>query len=247
MPTEYSFVTALLVGLLGSTHCIGMCGGIVSALSMTGPNELIHDRYHKFLRLLAYNAGRIGSYITIGALSGFIGNRLGAFLPESKLPLAALISALFIIALGLYLANWWRFLSVLEGAGNVVWRHIRPLGQRWLPAQNAKQAFALGLIWGWLPCGLVYAAVAWSLTSGDWVQGALIMLGFGLGTIPALLLVGSSASGLNRLVQNQTIRTIAGVVLIGFGLYGVVTSMSEEAHHHTAVSSSLIKPLINSS
>ncbi|MFT5220594.1 MAG: sulfite exporter TauE/SafE [Planctomycetota bacterium] len=236
MPVEHSFVTALLVGLLGSTHCIGMCGGIVSALSMTGPNELAVGRYEKFFRLLAYNAGRIGSYIAVGALSGFIVNQLGAFLPESNLPIAALISALFVIALGLYLANWWRFLSVLEGAGNVLWQHIRPLGQRWLPARNVKQAFALGLIWGWLPCGLVYAAVAWSLSSGDWVQGALIMLGFGLGTLPALLLVGSGASGLNRLMRNPTLRTSAGVALIAFGLYSAVSSLGEAAHHHPVVS-----------
>ena len=108
-------------------------------------------------------------------------------------PLAGkLFAAAFMIALGLYLADWWRGLALLEKLGMKLWRHIQPLAQRLFPIDNPPQAFLLGLLWGWLPCGLVYSVVAWSLTAGSALDGAKLMLGFGLGTLPALLIAGNA-------------------------------------------------------
>lgn len=231
MPTELTFLAALMVGLLGSTHCIGMCGGIVGALDMglkqPGRSDVAMIGYH-----LAYNSGRILSYIVIGVLAGYLGAGIAQMSPAPKFPVGPLITAVFMVALGLYLANWWRALSILEKLGNRVWQKIQPIGQRLLPVRNHLQAFGVGLIWGWLPCGLVYTAVAWSLTTGDPAQAAVLMLGFGLGTLPTMLFVGSTLGRLNGWIRKQHVRTIAGVFIIAFGVYTGVSGFNKHAQNH---------------
>ncbi len=235
LTAELSFGAAIIVGMLGSSHCIGMCGGIVSALSM-GVNDRVSRRPQSmFLYHLGYNSGRILSYVLVGLLAG----SLGAGLAQLGLsPLAGkLFASAFMIALGLYLANWWRGLALLERLGQRLWRHIQPLGQRLFPIENPAQAFLLGMLWGWLPCGLVYAVVAWALTTGDAYQAALLMLGFGIGTLPALLIAGNAFHYFKGWVRSPLVRTTAGVLIIGFGIYSGVAGLSRQHHdHHTAFS-----------
>lgn len=235
--SELTFFTAFLVGLLGSTHCIGMCGGIVGALDMGLKNPNRSDSsifgYH-----IAYNSGRILSYIVIGMLAGYLGGGIASFGLLPGIPVSRLVTAAFMIALGLYLANWWRALSILERWGSKVWQKIQPFGQRLLPVRNLPQAFGLGLIWGWLPCGLVYTVVAWSLTTADPIQSALLMLGFGLGTMPAMLLLGGTLGHLNHWIRQPKMRIAAGTLIIAFGVYTGVSSLlpgSETQHQkHSA-------------
>ena len=239
MPAELTFVAAIIVGLLGSaTHCVGMCGGIVSALNMGIATEPGAKPKSLFVYQLAYNCGRIGSYMLVGLLAG----SLGAGLAQIGLtPLVGrLFAAAFMIALGLYLANWWRGLALLEKLGARLWRHIQPLGQRLFPIQNPWQAFLLGGLWGWLPCGLVYAVVAWSLTTGSATHAALLMLGFGLGTLPAMLLAGNAFNYLKASVRSTAIRRTAGVMLMASGLYSAVSGfMHNHAHHQAGLDDSL--------
>ncbi len=230
MPTELTFGAALLVGLLGSSHCIGMCGGIVAALNMgidPGPTAA---RKPVILYQLVYNFGRIISYVLVGLAAGALGSSLAEL--GVKPIFGKLLAAGFLIALGLYLANWWRGLVVLERLGSKLWRHIQPLGKRLLPIQNPLHAFLLGMLWGWLPCGLVYAAVAWSLTTADPYQGALLMLGFGLGTMPALLIAGNLFSYLKDWVKSPLVRTTAGILVIAFGIYSGIAGLTRQHHHH---------------
>jgi len=150
---DLGFSAAIVVGLLGSSHCVGMCGGIVAALNMGVGENVSKQPTSLFVYHLGYNAGRIISYMLVGLLAGTLGAglaRLGVSPVAGKL-----LAAAFMIALGLYLANWWRGLVVLEKLGFRLWRHIQPLGQRLFPIQNPLQAMLLGLLWGWLPCGLV--------------------------------------------------------------------------------------------
>ncbi len=230
MPAELSFGAAIIVGLLGSSHCIGMCGGIVSALGM-GVSERVSKRPRSlFVYHLGYNGGRIVSYVLVGLLAGSLGAGL---MQLGVSPLAGkLFASAFMIALGLYLANWWRGLALLERLGQRLWRHIQPLGQRLFPIENPAQAFLLGLLWGWLPCGLVYAVVAWALTTGDSYQAALLMLGFGIGTLPALLLAGNAFHFFRDWVRSPLIRTSAGVLIIGFGIYSGVGGFERQPQHH---------------
>ncbi len=232
MHGDLTFATAIVIGLLGSTHCIGMCGGIVGALNMGIRSDLAENRKSILAFQFAYNTGRISSYILVGASAGFIGRALTQ-LGVSTGPLPGeLFAATFMVALGLYLTNWWRGLALLEKIGFMFWQHIRPWGQRLFPIQGLHQALLLGMVWGWLPCGLVYAAVAWSLTTADPVQGAILMFGFGLGTLPSMLITGTSVSYYTNWVKARSVRTAAGVFIIGIGLYSGYSSFQPGHHHH---------------
>lgn len=212
---DSGLLALFLVGLLGGTHCVGMCGGIVGALSMGGRARWsLH---------LAYNSGRIFSYAAAGALAGALGAAsLGL---EGQLPVRMAlygVANLMLVALGLYLLGVTRVLAPVEGLGLKLWRHVQPLTRRFLPARTASQAFPLGLLWGWLPCGLVYSALATALTAGSVGRGALAMLAFGLGTLPNLLLAGILLGRLQAFSRRPAVRIASGLLVLGFGVYGFV-------------------------
>ena len=236
MPTDLTFAAAVIVGLLGSSHCLGMCGGIVAAFNMGVADGPASKPRSLFIYQLSYNAGRICSYLLVGLLAGSLGAGLAQL---GVSPLAGkLVASAFMIALGLYLANWWRGLAVLEKLGHKLWRHIQPLGKSLFPIRNPQQAYLLGMLWGWLPCGLVYAVVAWSLTTGNAYDGAKLMLGFGLGTLPAMLIAGKVFNFLKHWVRSPQVRTSAGIIIIAFGLYSGFSGLrSQHHHHHTDLSS----------
>ena len=217
-----SLLTAVLVGLLGGVHCVGMCGGIVTALTL-GLAEHQGRGGARWAFLLAYNFGRIFSYTLAGALLGGLGwlaaNWSGLHQIQQYLQLAA---ALFMVALGLYLGGWSQALGGVERAGGFVWTRLEPLGRRFLPVRTPLQALVLGVIWGWLPCGLVYSVLVWSIASGSPFKGASLMLAFGLGTLPNLLLMGVAAAGLAARVRDPRTRQVAGLLVILFGLYALL-------------------------
>lgn len=210
---DTGFLALFLVGLLGGTHCVGMCGGIVSAMSMGGQAGWgLH---------LAYNAGRILSYAVAGAIAGALGAAsLGL---EGQIPVRMLlyfVANLMLVALGLYLIGLSGALAFTERAGQALWRRVQPLTRRYLPVRSVAQAFPLGVLWGWLPCGLVYSALASALTAGSAGRGAAMMLAFGLGTSPNLLLAGLLLARLNGIVKRPVVRTVSGLLVLGFGIYG---------------------------
>jgi sulfite exporter TauE/SafE len=221
MPVDVSLVSAFLVGLMGGVHCVGMCGGIAGVLAL-GLAEQQARGAVRWLYLLAYNAGRILSYTVAGALLGGLGwlaaNWSGLHVLQQGLQLLA---ALFMIALGLYLGGWWFGLVQLERAGGLLWKRLEPLGRRVLPVRTPSQAFTLGLVWGWLPCGLVYSVLVWSISMGSPLYGAALLFSFGLGTLPTLLAMGAAAATITARVRNPATRRIAGLLVIGFGLYSL--------------------------
>ncbi len=211
---DSGYLALFLVGLLGGTHCVGMCGGIVGALSMGAPG--------RWSMHLAYNAGRIASYVFAGAAAGALG--AASLSLEGQMPIRLvlyLLANLMLVALGLYLIGVTRALAFTERAGQHLWRRLQPLTRRFLPARSVAQALPLGLLWGWLPCGLVYSALASALTAGSAGRGALLMLLFGLGTLPNLLLAGILFSRLNEFVRRPMVRTMSGLLVLGFGFYGL--------------------------
>lgn len=222
MEIETSFVAAFLVGLLGGVHCVGMCGGIVGALCLgldNAPNKTPQQSFIKsFPFLLSYNAGRISSYTIAGVLMGGIG-WLGShlFTLYSIQQTLELIAATFMLALGLYIAGWWKGLASLERlGGNIIWKRLEPLGRRFMPVRSYTHAFLLGIVWGWLPCGLVYSVVIWTISTQSPLEGGLLMLSFGLGTLPNLLLMGIFASTLNQFIQQRWVRQVAGLMIMSF-------------------------------
>lgn len=219
-------VSAFLLGLFSSAHCIGMCGGIMGALSMAVPAQ---EPRRRFIILCSYNIGRLLSYVAMGILVGLFAQQITASGGASGL---RWLAGLLLIAMGLYLANWWRGLTYLESAGRYLWAYVQPIGKRLMPVDNPGKGLLLGALWGWLPCGLVYSALAYSMAQGHWALGGLTMLAFGAGTLPSLLLAGIAAQQLNRLLQLRQLRWAMAVLIILFGLWTLWGAGGHGSHHN---------------
>ena len=218
---EAGYLAAALIGLLGGTHCVGMCGGLVAALSVGAAGR----PGRSWSIQLAYNVGRITSYSLAGTLLGALGS--AGFLLNRLLPVQMgfyVAANLMLLALGLYLAGFTTPLAPLERAGGRLWAQIRPLTARFVPARDPIRAFPLGMVWGFVPCGLVYSVLATALVSGSAARGGMLMLAFGLGTLPNLMLAGMFAARLRQLVKNAWLRLLAGLVVIGFGAFGLANA-----------------------
>lgn len=227
MHAEFSYLSAFVVGLLGGGHCAFMCGGIVTALTLGLPESARGRAAATWPYLAAYNAGRIVSYTAAGALMGGIGwLAANAVSVRHAQGILEVIAGGFMVALGLYLGGWWQGLLRLEHAGSLVWRRLEPLGRRLLPVRSPPHALLLGLVWGWLPCGLVYSVLIWAMAAGSVRHGALLMFSFGLGTLPALLAMGVFAASLSRFLRRPFVRHVAGVLVAGFGILMVIRAIS---------------------
>ncbi|MGI9278389.1 MAG: sulfite exporter TauE/SafE family protein [Endozoicomonas sp.] len=212
-----TLIAAITIGLLGSTHCIGMCGGITSALSLSLKGR---SKAETTWLMLTYHAGRISSYALAGLLLGWVGWFLGDASESLQITLRYIASAM-LIAMGLYITGWWKGLMKMEKLGQHLWKHIQPVASRLLPIRNTPNALALGALWGWLPCGLVYSTLIWSASQNNPTQSALLMAAFGLGTLPAVFLTGLFARQLASVIQASVTRSIAGIMMILFGLYSI--------------------------
>jgi sulfite exporter TauE/SafE len=232
MMNELSYAAAFMIGLLGSTHCIGMCGGIVGALTMGLPDSVRQSPLKLLPYLLTYNSGRLISYTFAGLIVGMLSASAGNLFQVGRFPVGGIIGGLFMVALGIYIGGWLQTMAPLERLGGRLWRKIEPFGRRLMPVKTPVQALGLGLLWGWLPCGLVYSTLALAATSGDAVKSALLMLAFGAGTLPMLLAIGGFAEKLQRFSRHQWARYIAGILLIAFGAMILVKALSG-GHQHS--------------
>lgn len=219
------------MGLLGSTHCVGMCGGISSALSFALPADK-RSGVSLFGYQLAYNAGRIFTYTVLGIIVGTLAHGILAGWAASPWPRA--FAGGFMVVMGLYLAGWWNGLQKIEGLGGGIWSALAPFRQKILPVNHPLKAMAAGAVWGFLPCGLVYSALALALARADTLVSGAAMLAFGLGTLPTLLLTGTLAGKLRHYLQMKNIRQLTGLLVIALGLWTVFLALSHSAHHHDA-------------
>ena len=216
---EFKLLTPFLIGLASSLHCVGMCGGIIGALSLSLPTTVRSRRSLMFGYLLAYSTGRIFSYGLAGALMAGLSGGLFSFIsPQFGHTLLRALAAILLVGIGLYLAGWFPKFAQMEKLGQPLWRRLEPLGQRLLPVRSSLHALGFGFIWGWLPCGLVYSTLLWSAASGNSTTGAIYMLAFGLGTLPAVLATGAVAGWVARLPRLPAARAAIGIALIVFGL-----------------------------
>lgn len=218
---DTGFIAVFLIGLLGGTHCVSMCGGIVGALS--GSVQMKGQGKAQWPIHLAYNLGRIATYTFLGAALGALGTLGLLFNDILPVQIALYVLAnLMLIALGLYLTGFTRLLVPIERAGHKVWQRIQPLTRRFLPARSVGQALPLGMLWGFLPCGLVYSVLTGALLTGSAARGGAMMLAFGLGTLPNLLLAGMLFKRFRDVTRNTRVRMVAGMLVLGFGVFGLM-------------------------
>ncbi|AQQ01675.1 sulfite exporter TauE/SafE family protein [Pseudoalteromonas sp. SG45-5] len=207
------YTSAFLMGLIGSGHCIAMCGGIASSL------QLASDKRKTFTYSLAYNIGRALSYMIAGALVAGISSQFAKQNTSFSLILS-FIAAIFMLLVGVYIMRLGPTLQWLEKIGKtLIWQHIVKLNKYLMPINSPFKALGYGALWGWLPCGLVYSALTWAMTSPSALDGALVMLCFALGTFPAMITLGVTAQKLNTLINHPWTRIVLGSVIIWYGIY----------------------------
>ena len=211
MITGSIVLSAFLAGLLGSAHCLGMCAGLSGLSTVAG----VGGRS----RIFTYNAGRLLSYSIIGALGGAAGASVAnTYQLYSQVNGLRIAGGVIICLIGLQIALQINLLRAVEAIGARAWNAIGPLARRFLPVTNHRRALGLGLLWGWLPCGLVYSVLLIAMTSGSSMNGALVMAAFGAGTLPAMLLTGVSAQALARYTARSNTRRAMGLLLFVMGL-----------------------------
>ena len=219
-------LAALVAGIVGSGHCMLMCGGIAGALGYGG--AACAGQTLRFP--LLYNLGRITSYTAAGAAVGGAGGGLLGLLgaPWLRAFFAALAAGVIVVA-GVRLALGARGFGRLDRLGAAAWRRIAPATRGLFPVTTPERAFAVGLAWGWLPCGMAYAMLTAAALSGGALSGALVMAMFGLGTLPAMIALGTGAAGL----LGPRTRRAGGVVLVllGLGSLAVAAWPGEGAGH----------------
>jgi hypothetical protein len=228
-------LAAFVAGLAGSAHCFGMCGGMASALGMRARMNASSPSSAAFSASL-YQIGRIGGYASVGAIGGALGHsahwalQLARF--ESALRVAAGILTLLI---ALRILSRWNAFAPLERAGARLWMKVQPLARRASATDRWFGNLAVGLLWGWLPCGLVYSMALMTMTTASALEGAAVMIAFGLGTLPSMLSSSLLAGTLPRLSRHPWFRQATGTAMFLFGVWMIVaatTSLHGMQHAH---------------
>lgn len=233
MDDPVTLASAFLLGFFSTLHCVGMCGGIIGALSLSLPLEIRNNKLRLFSFVFTYNFGRIVSYSVAGLIAGWVGTGvLQSTGFDQGHAILKWIGITMMIAIGLYLTGWLPQLARIEKIGIPVWKRLEPIGRKLVPVASLPKALAYGLIWGWLPCGMVYFVLIWALTAGDAVHGALTMLAFGLGTLPTLLTAGFMTSWITRFAHSTRARQVVGLLIIAMAIGSLFIPMENHHHHH---------------
>lgn len=216
---EVTAAAAFLLGLVGNLHCVAMCGGI--ALAFAG-RETGRARLRRQLLL---STGRVSSYVLAGAVAGSAGWGVGEVLGTSGSLAVRVLFGVLLLAVALQLAGVSGVLTRVERFGLPVWRQVSRTVGRLRDSRSPWKAVALGAVWGWLPCGLVYGALAGALATGSAGQGALLMSCFGVGTLPALVASGTFADRLRGGARAPATRRVAAAWIAAFGLWTIVAAV----------------------
>jgi len=232
-----ALIMAFFVGLAGSGHCFGMCGGIAAGLGSLPVQEKVRERSKpRASSALLFNLGRIASYACLGLASAWILAGAGKILnvPQWSMILR-LLTALMIFLIGLQFLFNWQTLAVIERGGAKLWSYVMPLAVRASGMPGGTGRLLLGLCWGLLPCGLVYSVILTASAAGSPVSGALVMLAFGAGTLPAMLGMSLAAPTLAALLSDRWTKKLMGAALIVLAVLSVtlmITKIQGSGGHH---------------
>lgn len=211
------FYAAFVIGLMGAGHCLGMCGGVAAAITLGMPG---HQQSQRWPYLALYNTGRLFSYMVAGGIIGGTFASMASFSGDMMaLASLRLFASIMMILLALYIGQWWQGISRIERVGQGLWRLVSPRAKSLLPLKSPLAALPFGALWGWLPCGLVYSTLSWAAVSGSAASGAGVMLAFGLGTLPAMVAVGTMAQQLQTLLKNLYFKRTSALLLLVYGVH----------------------------
>ena len=219
------FLAAFSMGLFGSPHCLGMCGGIVTAFGLS--MQHVSDSKKNGL-ILTYHAGRLISYSLLGLIASVIGVAIFQSIMSNSAPRIVLGAVLVLIGLamlGLPLFN------ELEKIGMRFWQSLAPLRKKVFPIDSFGKALFAGLLWGFLPCGLVYGALMMAIAGNNIATGAALMFVFGLGTMPMLIATQKTVGMLQSSIKNFRLRQINGVIMMLSGLAVIFIPMMMHHNH----------------
>lgn len=230
-----SYLVAFLMGIFSALHCLGMCGSIIGSLTLSLKREIRENKRLLLPFVACYNAGRVTSYTLAGLLAGLAEHVLSSPFGEGHgHRILQILSALVMLGAGLHIAGWFPRFAYVEKLGIVFWKRIEPYGRRLVPVETLPKAFVFGMIWGWLPCGLVYAALALAATTGEVARSSFTMLAFGLGTMPAVMSVGIMTSWMVKLSSLTRFRQLAGITLIALALLAAFPGLNPMVQHTMA-------------
>ena len=221
------FLAAFSMGLFGSPHCLGMCGGIVTAFGLS--MQHVSDSKKNGL-ILTYHLGRLISYALLGLIASLVGVAIFQSIMSNSAPRIVLGAVLMLIGLamlGLPLFNH------LEKVGMRFWQSLAPLRKKVFPIDSFGKALFAGLLWGFLPCGLVYGALMMAIAGNNIATGAALMFVFGLGTMPMLIATQKTVGMLQSSIKNFRLRQINGVIMMLSGLAVIfIPMMMHHNHNH---------------
>ena len=221
------FLAAFSMGLFGSPHCLGMCGGIVTAFGLS--MQHVSDSKKNGL-ILTYHLGRLISYALLGLIASLVGVAIFQSIMSNSAPRIVLGAVLVLIGLamlGLPLFNQ------LEKFGMRFWQSLAPLRKKVFPIDSFGKALFAGLLWGFLPCGLVYGALMMAIAGNNIATGAALMFVFGLGTMPMLIATQTTVGMLQSSIKHFRLRQINGVIMMLSGLAVIfIPMMMHHNHNH---------------
>lgn len=242
--TETSWLlAALLSGLFSAGHCLPMCGGFVTLLAQSVSAKPLLQR---IVLVLGFSVGRVATYTVLGfGLGALVQTAVVGSGWQTLAVVLRLMSGVLLVLMGLYVARFWFGLTKLERLGAGLWPRLQPALQKLRAIRHPGQALAAGALWGLLPCGLVYSALATAATRADASEAALFMMAFGLGTLPALTVAGLLAAP-QRKPMPAVFRLGAGLLLIGLGIWVCLMSLQglqakadpHQHHQHQHLSAS---------
>ncbi|MDJ0813602.1 MAG: sulfite exporter TauE/SafE family protein [Woeseiaceae bacterium] len=214
---------ALVAGLVGSAHCLGMCAGISGLFAVKAEAASMRASVPT---AFVYNAGRVITYAVLGAIVAAFGSVIVKASPNMAVGIR-MLSGIIIILVGLQVAFNLRALRIIERMGGKLWARIAPAAQKLVPVTSLPRALGLGLVWGWLPCGLVYSVLMIAATSASPVGGAATMVAFGIGTMPAMMLTGLGAARVSGAMQRRGTRLGLGILVIVMGLLTIAMPLGK--------------------
>lgn len=216
---------ALLTGMLGGAHCVAMCGGIATGFSVGSRG---------WWAALQPNLGRVLGYVLAGAVVGGLGGGLLGLARTPWLGVAMRAAVgLVLVSAGLRMLDTNNRLPRFSGgSSHWLWRALRPLQRRLLPANTPIRRLLLGMLWGWMPCGLSSTLLAAAWLTASPVHGALTMAAFGLGTLPVMVSLTWAGARIGQRLQRGAFRRFAGIMVI---LAGLVTLAAPWLMHLPAV------------